>query len=272
MEKGCNARIGGRMNKKRIFNLLAATVLLSIVFVAPAFAFSVVYQNGLNGYSGTQDAFIRYNTHANYGTRTTNYFIDGVTNTGADKDTSILTSFDISSIPDNMHIVSATLSMYKVYDSVDPLASVYKITSGDWSEGTKNGATEVGSVDWFDRIHGSAAWSTPGLGAGTDYDATALDEVNIAAIGWYDWDITSAVQDWYMYGDNYGVVFKAFGQAYNGSGVNMTQVFASSEYNSGKEYLRPKLTVIYAAAPEPATMLMFGMGLAGLVTRLRKKK
>ena len=141
------------MKKTTISKILFATILCSI-FVSPAFAYSVVYQDGLNGYSGTQDTFVRYNLDVCYGNRPTLYFLDGITNTGVDRDTSMLLSFNISSLPTNAQITSATVSLYKLYDTVDPVASVYKITSGPWSEGTKNGTADPGSADWYHRVHG----------------------------------------------------------------------------------------------------------------------
>ncbi|MFA6321449.1 MAG: DNRLRE domain-containing protein [Candidatus Omnitrophota bacterium] len=257
-------------------SFLVIVVFLLSIFVNNANATVTVFQDGLNGYEGTQDTFVRYNTDSCYGNRSTFYFLDGITNTGADKDTHMLISFNIGSIPSGMQITSATLSMYKAYTTVDPLASVYEITSGPWSEGNRNGGAEEGSVDWYHRIHGGAttssvAWNSPGLGAGTDYDATALDEENISGAGWYDWDITSAAQDWYAEADtNYGLILKATGQAFNAEGTNLTQVFFTSEYGSGYSALRPKLTVTYGAVPEPATMTLFGIG--GLAAALLKRK
>jgi hypothetical protein len=238
----------------------AMVFFLPFIFIQSVSAATIVFQDGLNGYTGTQDTFIMYNSENNFGIRNIIYLKELSGAGYTDRTANALFSFDISAIPANMHITSATLSLYKALETVDPIGSLYKITSGPWVEGNANGSPLNGAPDWFDRAHGTAPWNIPGLGAGTDYDPTPSDSVALAAPGWYDWDTTSIVDDWYTgTSANYGFVLKASGQS-------LYQIFVSSEFNSSYEYLRPKLTVTY----EPATLSLLGAGLLGLLG-LRKK-
>jgi len=59
--------------------------------------------------------------------------------------------------------------------------------------------------------------------------------------------------------------------SYFNTGTNVISVFA--EDHGGLTYFDMELTADVAPVPEPATMLLFGTGLVGLVgSRLRKKK
>lgn len=253
------------MLTKLMPKIAAVCVFASVISAHQAGAVTVVFQNGLNDYTGTRDTYISAaasQQEKNYGTANKLILRAGST------PRNILISFDINSLPENLCIDSATLSLYKLRTTVDPIGSAYKIISGPWAEGNGGSAT-LGDVDWNHRIHGrtsplpvipNIAWNSPGLGAGTDYEIPAVDSENLTINGWYDWDVTSILQDWYEGTDpNYGIVFKA-------TGDTPFLEFASSE--NGHSYKRPKLIINYhpdcGIIPEPESLSLLGFALLGL--------
>lgn len=244
------------MITKLMPKIAAVCVFASVISAHQASAVMVVFQNGLNGYTGTQDTYISAaasQQEKNYGTA------DKLILRAGSTPRNILISFDINSLPENLCIDSATLSLYKLRTTVDPIGSAYKIISGSWSEGDGGNAT-TGDVDWNHRIHGGTAWNTPGLGANTDYELPAADSENLTVNGWYTWNITSIFQNWYNGIDpNYGLVFKA-------TGDTPFLEFASSE--NGYCYKRPKLIINYhpgcGIIPEPVSLNLLGFALLGL--------
>ncbi|MFZ5800477.1 MAG: DNRLRE domain-containing protein [Candidatus Omnitrophota bacterium] len=255
--------------KNKILSALIILGVFGLVAILPANASTTyTFQNGLNGYSGTQDNSIRgvnSKKEYNYGTNQRLYLRAGT------YVSHILLYFDISSLPSNMCILSSTLKLYKLETTSDPTSYIYQITAGPWSEGTKGGdPATAGDSDWNHRIHDTASWAAPGMLAGTDYDATAADVVPLGANGWYEWNVTSIVQDWYNNVDpNYGFVIKLVDNNWD------EQKFASSEHDTLA--WRPKLIVQCEACqqnnviPEPATVSLFAIGLLGLFRPRRKK-
>lgn len=111
-----------------------------------------------------------------------------------------------------------------------------------WYEGNVNGTTPGPGVDgstWNNRNHnGPLAWGVAGGQSGTDYDAAQSDSASVAALGEFQFDVTSDVQA-FLSGN-----FQNFGWF----GINAAEatafsrkVFASS--NAGDSATRPKLVV-----------------------------
>ena len=150
--------------------------------------------------------------------------------------------FDLSTIPDNVTINEATLSIYPIksyYEGENGPKSVFRLTK-DWEES-------------------SVTWSRPWTTGGGDFEAQALaSSTNSAYNVWEDYDITSAVKNMVESGgNNYGFIFK-FDSMTPKKGVSIWSSEGSQEAN------RPKLTITYdppveiIPIPKPMTNISVG--------------
>ncbi len=140
-----------------------------------------------------------------------------------------LVQFDLSSIPVDAIIQSATLNLEAT--AVDGILTidVYQLLES-WAEGTSNGSSD--DANWTNRDTGTA-WTT----AGGYFDATAIDSLTASATGQHSWDITTLVQDWVDGTDaNYGVMI-----ASPDGGGNRTFSFDSREGTTA-----PQLIIHYS--------------------------
>ncbi|MBK8564214.1 MAG: DNRLRE domain-containing protein [Saprospiraceae bacterium] len=149
-----------------------------------------------------------------------------------------LVRFNLSSIPANATITSATFRMVKIGGSSSSKnISVHRVTA-EWVEGTgscpgSTGGTN-GPCSWQIRM-GSTAWATHG----GDYNASAEATVAVAGNGAYNWTITSLVQNWQNgIFPNFGVLVR-FATENQNSEID----FGSSEHATTGN--RPQLTVTY---------------------------
>jgi len=199
-----------------------ATKALSIIVTGGGGSYNVTLQDGLNGYAGTRDSWL----NSDY--PTTNYGADVSAHLQYVTPDRQLHSFDLSSIPSNATITSATLSFY-VYQvsGGTPNVSCYRVLK-QWDEM---------QATYNNRLTGTA-WGTPGLLSGTDYYATAIaTSGNISAAGWANFTVTSQVQSWVNGSQtNYGVMYKL-----STTGHLRTYM---SEYTTDTS-LRPKLQISY---------------------------
>jgi len=99
-----------------------------------------------------------------------------------------LVQFDLSAIPANATINSATLKMQATQIGGALNIDVYQLQES-WSEGVKDGATDA--ANWTERATGTP-WAT----AGGTFDPTPVASINTNTVGQHSWDITTLVQGW----------------------------------------------------------------------------
>ena len=203
--------------------------------------FSVTFQKGANGYTGTWDTHIiewagppppsKRDNNAG-----TNDRLAVANHTGVPgHERAILIRFDLPSIPSTAEVTEAYLSMIFIAtengNTVSKTVDVFRIT-GFWDEGT--GTTLDGQVV---PPESGVTWN-----AQPSWDLEALDSEVIGTVFdvWYSFDITLAARRWVEDpGSNYGVLLIQNGT----SPADGTKLFAASEYVDIP--YRPKLTVKY---------------------------
>lgn len=222
---------------------------------------TLTLQEGLNGYSGTKDAFIRsdYAT-ANHGGR--NIFI---VKGDSDIYNPLVCFTNLNSlIGSGQTIVSATLKLHEYSGTVGSV-SAYRVLK-DWVEGTggsETTTTDGASWTYTDGTTGGTTWQTAGASGATDRAAVASDTDAVSAVAnWLSLDVTADVQGFYAgtY-DNYGWILT--------SSVADQRFYSSDNTDPDKLLLRPILEVVYT--PEPATIGLLALGAIGLAFRRRRR-
>jgi len=237
------------MRSGRVFPVVGSVFVFLIIVAQPAFGVSITFQNGLNGYSGTQDTWLdEHNPDTMHGNDSLIVVDDDTIDSpladqGAHTQGLICFGYIIGGdvfegdnlsamqqIPIGAIINSATLSLYCVNSRTGaPFAYIHRMRTY-WGE--------------------SSTWNCMIDGVQTDnVEATSasfgtLGDTN----GWQHYDITSMVQ-WWMDGNyNSGLLLNTTFKMNDGIGYT----FRSSESPTQNE--RPKLTVdftplVYNRAP-----------------------
>jgi hypothetical protein len=161
-----------------------------------------------------------------------------------------------SSLPPDMVITSATMYLHcKNENSIsDHVVSAYRVLL-NWVEGTENAVIQEGSCCWNHAQYTGLPWNTVGCDAASDMadedstaDSTVTAEAStlVTGTGWFTWDLTNAVQNWYN--DNwseYGVILISDDEGTS----NSMKIFNSKE--STTDGHRPRLAVTYEEVPAP---------------------
>ena len=236
------------MTNKKAF--LIVTLLVGIVLVgqwlpllsaSASETFTLTLQDGLSGYTGTTD------THINNWSKTTNYGPATILALYPYGNVKPIIRFDLSAIPADAVVNSATLSMYASSwgsNSGSNKNTIYRVLDKSWIESQAN---------WNIYSAGNN-WTTAGLGYGTDIASspTATIVTGYAPAGpmWVDLNVATLVQNW-VNGTypNYGVTYS---NNSGSGGGGPTPQFYSSEYTTDIT-LRPKLVINYTVPGEPDT-------------------
>ena len=185
---------------------------------------TVVLQQGVEGYLGVQD------TYLNAWEETTNYADDAWLMVRSHNVKAPLLRFDLSLLPPETHIGTATLGLY-VIDRSNPnpmTVGVYNVERS-WS---------ITSTTWLQAAEG-VAWEEPGCNGPNDRYLTPEDEQTLSETGvWYSWDVTRLAQRWAFDPTlNQGMILK-------GTAIPKVEyIFYSSEF--GRSDRRPRLEVGY---------------------------
>jgi hypothetical protein len=161
----------------------------------------------------------------------------------------IVIKLDLSRIPENAQIQSATLSLYQIAAGGDASydVSVHKIINHNPDLLTANGYTYNGIDAWTDN---KVCFRNIPLAQADIASAEDVNSLDFNA-GYKSWDVTGMIQDWINDpGTNYGMMLNSDADA----GKDSFRFFASSD--AGDAGQRPVLEVIYT---EPQTRtLIFG--------------
>ena len=169
---------------------------------------------------------------------------------------------------ESVHVISATITFRRdSYLSFEGTVSIYRLLES-WAEGTGSGslttyATEtggtggtgygpqVGMVDWFDRQHGVATWSTPGaVGPGSSL-TLPTDVHTVQGEYTFPLDVTADVQYWY----DHGLDITNFGWV-------LTSIDTDGQWRVGLRLLSddsssgPVFTMEYVLEPNPVEVLI----------------
>ena len=225
----------------------------------PTISQTRVFQQGLNGYTGASDTWISSLTWDHPPQYLVNYGQNNILRLSRDGSENPLLRFDLTGIPGNSAVISASMSLYNLTPSACSLngnlprrAKVFGILTG-WDEGNEVQAVVTATVG----AHGAtgdyaflyysggvnAPWGERGMAAGTDYADHAESYADVVNPGWYTWDVTALVRAWVRQEQpNYGLTLRD-ASSYQDGNCDWRD-FASAQYSSVSS-LRPKITILY---------------------------
>ncbi|MCP5536460.1 MAG: DNRLRE domain-containing protein [Akkermansiaceae bacterium] len=267
--------------------------IASLLYVTGSLhAATIVFKEGANvvssdgainiaTYTGTEDtSVVQESPNNNYGGRTT--ILVGVL--GAGKVRAGHVRFDVTSLASQFVTIDSIKFRFYVETTGGTSQSIsygaHKAVSGDWVEGTANGAGQTGSATYNYQIHSTLGWASTGGRGSSDAWPDQLLPVSSGGYGaagtWIEMTLdpsgydpsldtpTELIQSWITDGaQNDGILM-----TYSNNVSNPQWQLASSEHATAA--WRPELVIEYTAIPEPSSAALLGLGGLALIFRRRK--
>ena len=225
-------------------------LFLSIAITAGAFLLTGSLDlSTASGNSGVTGYFFAAGTFQPSGDGKDTYLVSGSPNQNygasvdmdikGDDNRRVLMEFDLSGIPANSIIKTATLTLYVISTGAppNPVVNVTRVTRA-WDEGTGTGSITKDGATW-DNATGNNKWTT----SGGDFDSKIWATTTITGANrYYSWDVAELVRSWAngTY-SNYGMLIRT------DTTSSGTTTFASSDNTNASR--RPNLTVTYVTPP-----------------------
>lgn len=218
--------------------LVAALFLAFPAHRAEAVSQTRDFQQGLDAYAGVADTWISTEDWGDPPQYTVHHGTDSTLELQRDGRGNPLIRFDLSAIPPNSRVVSASLNLYNTTPSTPDgtgafarRANLYRVLKPWAEDGATGDAADTGEP-----------WGNRGMAAEVDYEPAPASFADIVNAGWYDWEVTNLVRGW-VRGEipNHGLVLRdATGYE---AGQQDGRAFCSSQWDEAEK--RPKLTVVY---------------------------
>lgn len=206
------------------------------VTVAVKSTITAVFGNatGANYANTIEDTFININTSVN----STSKVLNTYTWPAAKPANAVIMKWNVSAIPANAQIVSATLSLYMTASGGDAQYEmpVSKIINKTPVITSSNGTTYDGTNAW---TANSVAYGGIPL-AQSDIESAVAAPLVDKTTGYKNWDVTSIIKDWMTTStNNRGLLINSSNKA----AADSYRTFASSEADNAAQ--RPQLVVTY---------------------------
>jgi len=270
------------MNKMKTL-MISMVVVVLLVCTTGTWADTLVLQDGLDGYDGTDDTMLNW-YDAGTGLKNNGTYLVGQVGNGYTSDpiNSLLRFSGLDVLQgqyNSIDSVTLTLSSSAVWGakpSTEMTGTVLQLADGNagWVEGVGNwenalDGESTGYWKAYDAV--TPANSTPWLGGnganGAGGTAGTMATFIIAATPTegtaFDIDLDTTVIEQWINGINAGMLIK--------NTPLQADSFPYHSSNSVTPGSRPMLTIEYTAIPEPMTMTLLGMGVVGLISRRRRK-
>jgi autotransporter-associated beta strand protein len=262
-------------------------IVAALTGLTPGFASGqvITFQNGVNGYTGTEDALLvgdGVRDTFNWGNRFDFY-------AGPSPPSEIdrtLIRFDVSALSGQAIQINSVILRLTV-EAVGLTTGSNTVTlhqvlaaNGDWVEGTADGNLQAGSSTWAKKVQQTATegidWvGGPGLGTAGYGPTLASQTYTPTTSGLFELAITdsaiaTALINDFLTGTNEGFLLKTSDESV---ATRKDIAFWSSE--NGVIGRNPALIVTFTSVPEPSSMLFLGavgVGSLAWVCRLRTRR